>query len=52
MLPNDIGPSIMNMAEEVRQKARPDVIWRLADAAWLHSHCVWTSHCIYLCLYV
>ena len=38
--------------EEVRQEAGPDVIWRLADAAWLHSFRVWTSHCIYLCLYL
>jgi len=35
-------------AEEVWQKAGPDVIWRLADAAWLHSFHVWTSHCPYL----
>ena len=35
-------------SEEVRQEAGPDVIWRLADAAWLHSFCVWTSHCLYL----
>ena len=28
--------------------------WRhgMADAAWLHSFCVWTSHCVYLCLYL
>jgi len=38
--------------EEVRQEAGPDVIWRLADAAWLHSFRVWTSHCIILCLYL
>jgi len=34
-----------NPTEEVRQEAGPDVIWRLADAAWLHSR---TSHCLYL----
>jgi len=33
-----------NISEEVRQEAGPDVIWRLADAAWLHSFRVWTSH--------
>ena len=34
--------------EEVWQEAGPEVIWRLADAAWLHSFRVWTSHCPYL----
>ena len=38
--------------EEVRQEAGPDVIWRPADAAWLHSFRVWTSHCLYLGLYL
>ena len=33
-------------SEEVRQEAGPDVIWRLADAAWLHSCRVWSSHCL------
>jgi len=38
--------------EEVRQEAGPDVIWWLADAARLHSFRVWTSHCLYLGLYL
>jgi len=38
--------------EEVWQEAGPDVIQRLADAAWLHSFHVWTLHCIYLGLYL
>jgi len=32
---------ILTMSEEVRQEAGPDVIWRQADAAWLHSFRVW-----------
>jgi len=40
--------SITPYAEEVRQEAGPDVIW----AAWLHSFHVWTSHCLYLGLYL
>ena len=35
-------------AEEVWQEAGPDVIWRVADATWLHSFRVRTSHCLYL----
>ena len=40
------------VSEEVRQEAGPDVIWRPANAAWLHSFRVWTSHCLYLGLYL
>jgi len=29
-------------AEDVQQEAGPEVIWRLDDAAWLHSFRVWT----------
>ena len=42
----------MTGSEEVRQEAGPDVIWRPVDAAWLHSIRVWTSHCLYLGLYL
>ena len=42
----------LRYTEEVQQDAGPDVIWRLADAAWLHSFRVWTLHCLYLGLYL
>jgi len=45
-------PSFGFSPEEVQQEAGPDVIWRPADAAWLHSFRVWTSHCLYLGLYL
>ena len=41
------GPQ--SRAEEVRQEAGPDVIWRRADAAWLHSFRLHTGLQLELC---